>query len=144
MPGTEALGSQRCWGGLLQAAGRAHMAAWAQKSGGHARRNAPESGSAAAALVPPLLALSVWPAELSPVPRSLLRRADVAAAVRLAQTPESPYLGGKGSEEGRRLGFFVPPPFAIAHHLLKVWVERGPWFHAHDSAGAAVAAQSSL
>lgn len=72
---------------------------------------------------------------------------DVATAVRLAQAPDSPYLGGKGSEEGCKLGFFVPPPFAIAHHLLKVWVERGPWFRSHEAAGvaaAAAAAQSNL
>ncbi len=76
-----------------------------------------------------------------PVPSG---RADVAAAVQLAQSPDSPYLGGKGSEEGRRLGFFVPPPFAIAHHLLKVWVDRGPWFRSQGAAGAAAAAQSNL
>lgn len=27
------------------------------------------------------------------------------------------------------LGFFVPPPFAIAHHLIKTWAGReGPWY----------------
>ncbi|KAL4431511.1 hypothetical protein ABPG75_006767 [Micractinium tetrahymenae] len=71
---------------------------------------------------------------------------DVAAAVRLAAAPDSPYLGGKGSEEGRRVGFFVPPPFAIAHHLMKVWVERGPWFRPAEAAAATAgtAAQSNL
>ncbi len=27
------------------------------------------------------------------------------------------------------LGFFVPPPFAIAHHLIRLWAQNpGPWF----------------
>lgn len=27
------------------------------------------------------------------------------------------------------LGFFVPPPFAIAHHLIRIWAQSsGPWF----------------
>ncbi|KAL4423481.1 hypothetical protein ABPG77_003614 [Micractinium sp. CCAP 211/92] len=87
-------------------------------------------------------AITVDPQEMEEV--RWVRREDVAAAVQLAQSPDSPYLGGKGSEEGRRLGFFVPPPFAIAHHLLKVWVDRSPWFRSQEAAGAAAAAQSNL
>lgn len=27
------------------------------------------------------------------------------------------------------LGFFIPPPFAIAHHLIHTWASReDPWF----------------
>ncbi|KAL4437163.1 hypothetical protein ABPG75_004302 [Micractinium tetrahymenae] len=88
--------------------------------------------------------ITVDPMEMAEV--RWVSREDVAAAVRLAAAPDSPYLGGKGSEEGARLGFFVPPPFAIAHHLMKVWVERGPWFRSAEAAGAAAgaAAQSNL
>jgi hypothetical protein len=36
--------------------------------------------------------------------------------------------GGKG-EMDDRLDFFIPPPWAIAHSLIKTWAERpSPWF----------------
>lgn len=67
-------------------------------------------------------------------------------AVRLSEAPDSPYLGGSGGDAGQRLGFFVPPPFAIAHHLLKRWAQHGgPWFAGGQrSAAAAPAAASHL
>lgn len=48
-------------------------------------------------------------------------KAAVAAAVAL-------YGGGASIQEAqqrslKQLGFFVPPPFAIAHHLIKMWAE---------------------
>jgi NAD+ diphosphatase len=52
--------------------------------------------------------------------------------VRLSDAPESPYYGGQGSSSGpacSSLNFFVPPPIAIAHHLLRQWAQHeGPWF----------------
>ena len=58
--------------------------------------------------------------------------AEVAEAVRLSDAPDSPYYGGKGSSSGpagSSLDFFVPPPIAIAHHLLRQWAQHeGPWF----------------
>ena len=57
--------------------------------------------------------------------------ADVAQAVRESEFPDSPYLQplGSGSGTNSTLGFFVPPPFAIAHHIMRRWAEHGgPWF----------------
>ena len=50
-----------------------------------------------------------------------------------------------------QLGFFVPPPLAIAHHLIRAWaLHDGPWFPrlghqppAGAGAGASVAATTS-
>lgn len=61
-------------------------------------------------------------------------RAELAAAVRA-------YDGGLSLQEVQKrswsqLGFFVPPPFAIAHHLMRAWaLQDQPWFS--DPNGAA-------
>ncbi|PRW58426.1 Nudix hydrolase chloroplastic [Chlorella sorokiniana] len=58
-------------------------------------------------------------------------REDVAQAVRESESPDSPYLKplSSSSPVTSTLGFFVPPPFAIAHHLMRTWVQHGgPWF----------------
>lgn len=35
-----------------------------------------------------------------------------------------------------QLGFFVPPPLAIAHHLIRLWaLHQGPWFKSQPPAG---------
>ncbi|GLC36159.1 hypothetical protein PLESTB_001374200 [Pleodorina starrii] len=35
-----------------------------------------------------------------------------------------------------RLGFFIPPPLAIAHHLIRTWaLHEGPWFPPATAAG---------
>jgi len=58
---------------------------------------------------------------------------DVAAAVRMyeAYFPGTS-TSGLQQQSKERLGFFVPPPLAIAHHLCRTWVEHtqvhGPWF----------------
>ena len=52
-------------------------------------------------------------------------REELAAALARSASPESPYLGGKGGDAA----LFVPAKTAIAHHLRRLWVERGaPWF----------------
>lgn len=77
-------------------------------------------------------------------------RAEVLAAVAAARSDANPFnagaagpgggsavpsedggVGGEGGSSGGGVGFWVPPPFAIAHHLLRAWSERdGPWFAA--------------
>lgn len=66
-----------------------------------------------------------------------------------ADSPSSPYLkplGAGDSGSSSALGFFVPPRFAIAHHLMRRWAEhRRPWFEAQQptqqqAAGGAAAA----
>ncbi len=43
-----------------------------------------------------------------------------------------------------QLGFFIPPPFAIAHHLVRAWaLQPGPWFTAERGEGGA-AGRASL
>lgn len=38
-------------------------------------------------------------------------------------------LAGGDAKLGKDLDFFVPPPWAIAHHLIKLWVEQpSGWF----------------
>ena len=38
--------------------------------------------------------------------------------------------GGSG-EQHEDLDFFIPPPWAIAHHLIKIWAEQpSAWFSA--------------
>lgn len=75
-------------------------------------------------------------------------RAELAAAVAAYEAGSSG--SSATSHQGRVLplpelqqrcwasqGFFVPPPFAIAHHLVKLWVQRGePWFPAGDGTAA--------
>ncbi len=37
-----------------------------------------------------------------------------------------------------QLGFFIPPPLAIAHHLIRLWaLHEGPWFPVITPAAAA-------
>lgn len=54
--------------------------------------------------------------------------------MRESESPDSPYLkplSSSSSPATSALGFFVPPPFAIAHHLMGAWVQHGgPWFSA--------------
>eukprot|EP00887_Chlorella_sp_A99_P005196 scaffold1.g5196.t1 len=60
-------------------------------------------------------------------------RAEALAAVHAADDPDNPLLGG----DGREGVFFIPPRYAIAHHLIKAWAELPPgrsWFE--SSAGA--------
>ncbi|KXZ49974.1 hypothetical protein GPECTOR_18g130 [Gonium pectorale] len=43
-----------------------------------------------------------------------------------------------------QLGFFIPPPLAIAHHLIRTWaLHDGPWFPAGGGAGAAPGAAAA-
>ena len=60
----------------------------------------------------------------------------MAQAIEESQRPDSPYLQPPGSGAAgasSALGFFVPPPFAIAHSLLSAWAARGaPWFAAGE------------
>lgn len=51
--------------------------------------------------------------------------ADVRKALKNSGSAASPLNGGNGAG----MPFFLPPPYAIAHHLLKSWAERdGSWF----------------
>ena len=43
------------------------------------------------------------------------------------------------------LGFFVPPPFAIAHHLIRLWaLHDGPWFSGPADSGVGAAASGPV
>ncbi|KFM25303.1 Nudix hydrolase 19, chloroplastic [Auxenochlorella protothecoides] len=54
-----------------------------------------------------------------------LPREDVRKALKNSGSAASPLNGGNGAG----MPFFLPPPYAIAHHLLKSWAERdGSWF----------------
>lgn len=73
-------------------------------------------------------------------------RAELRAAVNLYSRP------GPIPEIQKRswssLGFFIPPPFAVANHLISAWASReDPWFTAEDDnasvGGAPAAAQGS-
>ncbi|GAB4818050.1 hypothetical protein N2152v2_005096 [Parachlorella kessleri] len=58
-------------------------------------------------------------------------RSDVLAAVEVADRPSNPYGGGKGDLDGGQTSprFWIPPSFAIAHHLIKAWAQHGAsWF----------------
>ncbi|KAI7840059.1 hypothetical protein COHA_006190 [Chlorella ohadii] len=75
--------------------------------------------------------LRVDPEEMEEV--RWVSREEVAQAVRESESPDSPYLKPLSSSSPATsvLGFFVPPPFAIAHHLMRAWVQHGgPWFSA--------------
>ncbi|GIL76818.1 hypothetical protein Vretimale_8708 [Volvox reticuliferus] len=43
-----------------------------------------------------------------------------------------------------QLGFFIPPPLAIAHHLIRTWaLHEGPWFSTLGGLGGGAAANGS-
>ncbi|KAL4859665.1 Peroxisomal NADH pyrophosphatase NUDT12 [Chlorella vulgaris] len=76
--------------------------------------------------------ITVDPVEMEEV--RWVSKADVGKAVQASASPESPYYS-QGSKPGGSppaappAGFFVPPPIAIAHHLLRQWAAHdGPWF----------------
>lgn len=53
-------------------------------------------------------------------------RDEVKAALERSTSPESPFISGKLAAVGESdsgSGFYVPPPFAIAYHLIKYWIE---------------------
>lgn len=54
-------------------------------------------------------------------------RAELAAAVQAYDSPLP--LQEIQRRSWQNLGFFVPPPFAIAHHIMRAWALREtPWF----------------
>ncbi|KAK9835976.1 hypothetical protein WJX81_003158 [Elliptochloris bilobata] len=57
-------------------------------------------------------------------------RANVLEAVAASAHPDNPYYGNStGAPAEGGLDFFIPPPWAIAHHLIKAWASRPvPWF----------------
>lgn len=71
-------------------------------------------------------------------------REAVLQACAEADAPSSPYLQPSGAGDsggGSALGFFVPPRFAIAHHLMRRWAEHGrPWFEEDGTAAPAAPA----
>lgn len=77
---------------------------------------------------------SISPSRAGLIPYIPSGCADVGKAVQASASPESPYYS-KGSKPGGSplaappAAFFVPPPIAIAHHLLRKWAAHdGPWF----------------
>ncbi|CAL5218535.1 g224 [Coccomyxa viridis] len=57
-------------------------------------------------------------------------RADVAKALDRSSSKDNPLTGGSG-EQHEDLDFFIPPPWAIAHHLIKIWAgQPSAWFSA--------------
>ncbi|GFH23573.1 nudix hydrolase domain-containing protein [Haematococcus lacustris] len=73
----------------------------------------------------------VNPSEMEDV--QWFERAELRAAVELYQTADLQ----QASLE--KLGFFVPPPFAIAHHLIRIWAEcKQPWFASTATASASM------
>ena len=67
-------------------------------------------------------------------------RAELAAAVRAYDA--AAHLQEVQKRSLAQLGFFVPPPFAVAHHLMRAWAlhEAGAWFETPASSGGASAA----
>ncbi|KAK9805210.1 hypothetical protein WJX72_006176 [[Myrmecia] bisecta] len=71
-------------------------------------------------------ALSMDPDEMDDV--RWIAKADVRKAVETSGQPDNPYLGGRSTTPDG-IDFWIPPPFAIAHHLIKAWAEKEePWF----------------
>ncbi|KAL6756727.1 NUDIX hydrolase domain-like protein [Haematococcus lacustris] len=69
----------------------------------------------------------VNPSEMEDV--QWFERAELRAAVELYQTAGDSTLADLQQASLEKLGFFVPPPFAIAHHLIRIWAEcKQPWF----------------
>ena len=65
----------------------------------------------------------------------LLSLADVRTALQKATTADLV----RQPEVTEETPFYVPPPFAIAHHLLKTWATKdGPWFEDSLSAKASL------
>ena len=64
-----------------------------------------------------------------PTPLHTHAPTDVRRLVADSARPDNPYAGG-GGRPAPGIDFFVPPPQAIAHHLLRVWVEHPglSWF----------------
>jgi NAD+ diphosphatase len=64
-----------------------------------------------------------------PRPRQWYDKHELVAAVKMYAEAE----GGNYAETQRncwsQLGFFIPPPFAVAHHLIRTWALKDtPWF----------------
>lgn len=56
-------------------------------------------------------------------------RAELAAAVRAYEASPQASLQEIQRRSWREIGFFVPPPFAVAHHLIRAWaLQSRPWF----------------
>ncbi|CAK0736539.1 hypothetical protein CVIRNUC_000762 [Coccomyxa viridis] len=59
-----------------------------------------------------------------------ISKADVKKALERSSAADNP-LTGEHEEQHQDLDFFVPPPWAIAHHLVKIWAEQqSAWFPA--------------
>ncbi|KAK9817473.1 hypothetical protein WJX74_009806 [Apatococcus lobatus] len=58
------------------------------------------------------------------IPKNVIKQ-----VVHASSQPDHPYMGGKG-ELPSEIDFWIPPPFAIAHHLIKTWAGQtsSPWF----------------
>lgn len=55
-------------------------------------------------------------------------RAELQEAIRAYDVPQVT-LAEAQAHSMSKVGFFIPPAFAVAHHLIKLWVGRGgPWF----------------
>lgn len=66
---------------------------------------------------------------------NLFSLADVRTALQKATTADLV----RQPEVTEETPFYVPPPFAIAHHLLKTWATKdGPWFEDSLSAKASL------
>lgn len=84
----------------------------------------------------------VPPTRLCPLLPAAAASADVAASVAAADSADNPYNGGRGPA-GQDGGppYWVPPSIAIAHHLIKAWVDHvGAWFDAAATADGTPAA----
>lgn len=81
----------------------------------------------------PTLPSNQPPTHSQPARHPLLPPPDVLASLAAADSPANPYAGGKGVVlEGAghdQPPFWIPPSIAIAHHIIRAWVERGGnWF----------------
>lgn len=56
-------------------------------------------------------------------------REELRAAITLYDDMGDTSVGELQQHSMDTLGFFVPPPLAIAHHLMRLWATHsGPWF----------------
>jgi len=64
-------------------------------------------------------------------------RAELRAAVGLYDDLGDASVAELQQHSMDSLGFFVPPPLAIAHHLIRLWARaEGPWFPAHPASSS--------
>jgi hypothetical protein len=67
---------------------------------------------------------------------------ELLVALESSTRPENPFAGGRGlvSDSGNNGGeetLWIPPPYAIAHHLIAAWVagkQRQKWQREDDGA----------